>query len=86
MSEIVKCEICGKLFNRRYVKSHKRLAHDKKLNPVSRKLSEPEVVHQRQQGDNRAAFCHPKSCARERSSRCSKTGISPTLHLLRQTL
>jgi F0F1-type ATP synthase delta subunit len=27
MSEIVKCGICGKAFNKRYVNSHKRLAH-----------------------------------------------------------
>jgi hypothetical protein len=27
MSEIVRCEICGKIFNRSYLGSHKRLAH-----------------------------------------------------------
>jgi len=30
MSEIVRCEICGKVYNRRYLKGHKRLAHGKK--------------------------------------------------------
>jgi len=35
MSEIVECEICGKSFNRRYVNSHKRLAHKKKPNSDS---------------------------------------------------
>lgn len=46
MSEIVKCEICGKMFNRRYVKSHKRLAHDQKPNLTSSELSEPEVMQE----------------------------------------
>jgi hypothetical protein len=46
MSEIVKCCICGKLFNRRYVNSHKRLAHDQKPVAASSKLSEPEVMQE----------------------------------------
>ena len=29
MSKIVKCEICGKAFNKSYVKAHMRLAHKK---------------------------------------------------------
>jgi hypothetical protein len=29
MSEIVRCEVCGKIFNRSYLGSHKRLAHPK---------------------------------------------------------
>lgn len=33
MPGMVKCGICGKLFNKRHVKSHMRLAHTKK--PVS---------------------------------------------------
>jgi hypothetical protein len=44
MSEIVKCEICGKSFNKRYVNSHKRLAHEKKLNPGSSAKNEQEVM------------------------------------------
>lgn len=46
MSEIVKCEICGKTFNKRYVKSHSRLAHEKKSSPGSSELSEPEVMEE----------------------------------------
>jgi DNA-directed RNA polymerase subunit N (RpoN/RPB10) len=29
MPEPVRCDVCGKLFSSRYVKSHKRLAHGK---------------------------------------------------------
>lgn len=46
MSEIVKCEICGKMFNQRYVKSHIRLSHEKKPSPGSSELSEPEVMQE----------------------------------------
>ena len=46
MSEIVKCGICGKVFNKRYLNSHKRLAHDQKPNVPSSKLSEPEVMQE----------------------------------------
>ena len=46
MSEIVKCEICGKAFNKRYVKSHSRLAHEKKASPGASELSEPEVMEE----------------------------------------
>jgi hypothetical protein len=46
MSEIVKCEICGKTFNKRYVKSHSRLAHEKKASTGSSELSEPEVMQE----------------------------------------
>jgi len=44
MSEIVKCGICGKAFNKRYVNSHKRLAHGKKPNPDPSVKNEPEVM------------------------------------------
>jgi len=30
MSEIVKCDICGGVYNRRYLNGHKRLSHGKK--------------------------------------------------------
>lgn len=46
MSEIVKCEVCGKAFNKRFVNSHKRLAHHKKRDPVSSVRSEPEMVRE----------------------------------------
>jgi len=29
MSEIVKCDICGGVYNRRHLSSHKRLSHGK---------------------------------------------------------
>jgi hypothetical protein len=46
MSEIVKCGICGKFFNKRYVNSHKRLAHAKKPNPGSSAKTEREVMEE----------------------------------------
>ena len=46
MSEIVKCGICGKSFNKRYVNSHKRLAHAKKASPGSSAKTEPEVMEE----------------------------------------
>lgn len=46
MSEIVKCGICGKSFNKRYVNSHKRLAHPEKLNPSSSAKTEPQVLEE----------------------------------------
>jgi len=46
MSEIVKCEVCGKAFNKRYVNSHKRLAHGKKPDPASSTWSELDVVQE----------------------------------------
>ena len=30
MSQIVKCDVCGRLYNQSYLTSHKRLAHDRK--------------------------------------------------------
>lgn len=46
MSEIVKCEICGKAFNKSYVKAHIRLAHKRKLNPGSAATNEGEVLEE----------------------------------------
>jgi hypothetical protein len=46
MSEIVECGICGKSFNKRYVNSHKRLAHKKKPNPDSPAKNEGEVMEE----------------------------------------
>ncbi len=31
MAEPVRCDVCGKLFSSRHVRSHKRLAHKEKL-------------------------------------------------------
>lgn len=44
MPGIVKCGICGKSFNKRYVNSHKRLAHEKESNPGSSTKNEAEVI------------------------------------------
>lgn len=46
MSEIIKCGICGKTFNKRYVNSHKRLAHDQKPDHAPSELNEPEVMRE----------------------------------------
>ena len=46
MSEIVKCGICGKSFNKRHVTSHMRLAHNKKSNPDSSARDEEEVMEE----------------------------------------
>jgi hypothetical protein len=46
MSDIVKCGICGKSFNKRYVNSHKRLAHAKKPIPGSSAMTEWEVMEE----------------------------------------
>ena len=46
MSGIVKCGICGKSFNKRYVNSHMRLAHEKKPNPGSLAKNEGEVIEE----------------------------------------
>jgi hypothetical protein len=46
VSEIVKCGICGKSFNKSYVKAHMRLAHKKKSNPGSSARNEGEIVEE----------------------------------------
>jgi predicted amidophosphoribosyltransferase len=46
VSEIVKCGICGKSFNKRHVKSHTRLAHKKKSNPDFSAKDEEEVMEE----------------------------------------
>ena len=43
MAGQVKCDICGKIFNKSYVGSHKRLAHGKRVTPVY-SPSEPEAI------------------------------------------
>lgn len=35
MSQIVKCEICGGVYNRRHLRSHQRLSHSMKKGPVA---------------------------------------------------
>lgn len=46
VSEIVKCGICGKSFNKRHVKSHARLAHKKRSNPTSSAKDEEEIMEE----------------------------------------
>ena len=46
MSEIVKCGLCGKSFNKRHVNSHARLAHKKKSNPDSSARDQEEVIEE----------------------------------------
>ena len=35
MSEIVRCEICGGVYNQRHLRSHQRLSHSMKKGPVA---------------------------------------------------
>lgn len=44
MSEAVKCDICGALYNSRYLASHKRWAHPKKEKSEEPDLAEPEAT------------------------------------------
>ena len=46
MSEIVKCEICGKSFNKRYINSHMRLAHKRTANPGSSPRNDGELMEE----------------------------------------
>ena len=34
MAEVVKCDVCKKVFNKSYVSSHKRLAHRDDVKPI----------------------------------------------------
>lgn len=43
MSQIVKCEVCGKVYNRSHLSSHKRLSHGKRAEPPAN-VSEPDAV------------------------------------------
>jgi len=43
MAELVKCDICGKVFNTSHLASHKRLAHGKRVTPAYC-TSEPEAI------------------------------------------
>jgi hypothetical protein len=43
MSEAVKCDICGGLYNSRYLASHKRWAHPKKDKCEDSDLTESEA-------------------------------------------
>ena len=41
MADIVRCEICGRIFNARYIASHKRRAHQKNAG-AGRALTKPQ--------------------------------------------
>jgi hypothetical protein len=43
MSNIVTCDVCGKIFNQSHLSAHKRLAHGKRPQAAS-EVSEPEAV------------------------------------------
>ena len=44
MSEIVNCEICGRICNKSYLKAHKRLAHQRRLESFSAIRDEVEAL------------------------------------------
>jgi len=44
LSTIVKCEICGGVYNQRYLNAHKRLSHGRKRIKPKDAHSEPEAV------------------------------------------
>ena len=41
MSQIVRCDVCGGVYNQRYIRAHKRLSHDR--NHFAAK-NEPEAL------------------------------------------
>jgi hypothetical protein len=44
MSGMVKCNVCGRVYNQKYLTSHKRLSHGRTLALFSSAQSEPETV------------------------------------------
>jgi len=44
MSEIVKCDICGGVYNQRHLSSHKRLSHGKSKTANVSTTGEPEKL------------------------------------------
>ena len=44
MPKVVKCEICGGLYNQSHLSSHKRLSHGKRKTALSSPKSEPETL------------------------------------------
>jgi hypothetical protein len=44
MSQIVKCDICGRVYNQSYLNSHKRLSHSNGGTAVPSAESEPETL------------------------------------------
>jgi len=44
MSEIVKCDICGGVYNQRHLSSHKRLSHGKSRTANLSTAGEPEKL------------------------------------------
>ncbi|OLC86637.1 MAG: hypothetical protein AUH88_04280 [Acidobacteria bacterium 13_1_40CM_4_61_5] len=46
MSQIVKCEICGHVYNKRYLQIHLRRAHGQPRGAASHVSSESEAIQQ----------------------------------------
>ena len=46
MSQIVKCEICGHIYNERYLQIHMRRSHGKAQNGASFPTSEQEAIEE----------------------------------------
>jgi len=44
MSEMVNCDICGKMSSKSYLASHKRLAHGKRITPTYSTNNEAEAL------------------------------------------
>lgn len=44
MSEIVKCDTCGRISSKSYLASHKRLAHGKRITPAYSTDNEAEAL------------------------------------------
>jgi hypothetical protein len=44
MSQIVKCDVCGKVFNQSHLSSHKRLSHGKGKIPGVSSSGEPQTL------------------------------------------
>jgi hypothetical protein len=44
MSQIVRCDVCGGVYNKRYLRAHKRLSHGRSQALTASTKSEPETV------------------------------------------
>jgi hypothetical protein len=44
MGQIVKCDICGKIYNQRHLSSHQRLAHGKRISSFHSSKNEEASV------------------------------------------
>jgi hypothetical protein len=44
MSEMVNCNVCGRVYNQRYLTAHKRLSHGRTMTLFSQARTEPETL------------------------------------------